>query len=152
LMVIEMHLTRADILTMLGWGTVLGTIGLHTLYERALRLLLGKALEEFAFAPLRPLDLLLIFLVSVLAGAILLEPEKILIGYVSSFVLSGLIMFFGLSLPATLHALKFSWSGEYLDLFYSGSLDFTVRALLLGPIVICLIGGMLGGIFGERYA
>jgi len=146
--VVNLHLIIKGILIMVGWGTVLGTVALHTLYERTLRLLLPPHTVEWPFgAVLRPLDLLLMFLVCMLVGMILLEPERIVIGYVGALLFSGLLMFTALSLPATLNTIKFPALREFL---YGASIEMTFRSLILGPVVICLMGAVLGGIVGER--
>jgi len=142
-----MQIRWKNIFVMVGWGIILATIPLQTLYGRTLLMLReGRAEPPIGFY-LRPLDLLLMFFASVLVGAVLQEPERIVISYIGAIFISGLVMFIGLSLPAILSTMKVP---SFKDLLYSNSLVFVFNSILLGPVMVCLIGGLLGGIAGER--
>lgn len=133
-----------NVLITIGWAIVVSTIALRTLYDRFLAFLLYERVEEYA-AVLRPLDFVLIFLVSVLAGVLLHEPGSIVFSYLGSLALSGLIVYVGLTMP--IYAGKTHGLGRLLQ---ESAINFMFTNLLFGPLFLLLVGSFLGGILGER--
>lgn len=118
-----------DILVTVGWGVSSASITLQALYVRS-------------FVSLWDLALLLV--VSVLAGMILVDVEIIVISYVGSFLLSLLMMFFCLTLPATLGRIQFAELGQTVAVI------MIFRSVFPIPVILCPICGLIGGVIGEK--
>lgn len=123
-----------DVLMILGWGATMASIMLQALYERL-------------FSTLTAWDLLLLFLVSVLAGMVLVDPTVIVLGYVVSLSVTTIIMFICLTSPALLGVLLYP---AFREVMYEGALVTVFRTILPVPLIVCLIAGLIGGVIGER--
>ena len=121
-----------DILVMIGWAIIVASVVLQALYQRW---------------SLTGLDMVLLFIVSVLAGMVLVDPEVIVLSYAGSIFMSVLIMFVCLTLPATLGMLTYVVLEQLL---YSEALSTIVKSLIPIPIILCLMGGLIGGFIGEE--
>ena len=121
-----------DALVVVGWGVTSASIILRSLYEGA---------------SLTWLDYGSIFLVAVLAGSILVDIERIVYGLVPSILFSIFILFFCLTLPATLGKV-----GRFapLEAFYSGVVVMVFRSVFPITIIMSFLGGFVGGLVGER--
>ena len=121
-----------DALVVVGWGVTSASIILRSLYEGA---------------SLTWLDYGAIFLVAVLAGSILVDIERIVYGLVPSILFSIFILFFCLTLPATLGKV-----GRFapLEAFYSGVVVMVFRSVFPITIIMSFLGGFVGGLVGER--
>jgi len=121
-----------DILVAGGWSVNIASIILLNLYAKA-------GLMWLDYAP--------IFIVAVLAGLILVDPEKIVYGLTESILFSILIMSFCLVLPVTLGEI-----GHFapLEAFYSGVIIMIFKGIFPTTIIVSLLGGFVGGLIGER--
>ena len=139
-----MNRTKSIMITV-GWAIGVSTIALRTIYDRFLAFLLFGRVEEYS-AVLRPIDFVLIFVVSVLAGALLLDPGRIIFGYLGTLVLSALIMYTCLTLP-----LVVGKTGAFGRLLQESAISYTFTSILFGPLFIIIVGGLVGGFLGERF-
>ena len=121
-----------DALVAAGWGVTTASIILRSLY-------VGASLTW--------LDYVSIFIVSALAGSILVDIEKIVYGLIPSFLFSVSIMVFCLTLPATLGKV-----GRFapLEALYSGVLVMVFRSMFPITIIVSFLGSFLGGFIGEK--
>lgn len=121
-----------DALVAAGWGLTTASIILRSLYE-------GASLTWLDYVP--------IFFVAALAGLILVDLEKIVYGLILSVLLSVFIMFFCLTLPATLGKV-----GRFapLEAFYSGVFVMVFRSIFPITIIVSFLGGFVGGLIGEK--
>jgi len=133
-------------LVTIGWSITVATIALQTLYYRFLRFLIEGLVEENA-AVLRPMDLILIFLVSLLAGAVIAEPSRIVLSFLGTLFTSGLIMYFCLTLPAIIGKTR-SGLGVLLEM---SAVNYVFTTLVFGPVILLLLGSIIGGILKERF-
>ncbi len=120
-----------DGLVTMAWAVLMASITLRGLYERLY-------LTEW--------DIILLFVTSMIAGIVLVDAVVIVLSYVASFVISVIIMLICLTLPAMLGKLVHALLGELL---YQEAIILIVRSLLPAPVVLCFIGGLIGGIIGE---
>ena len=91
-------------------------------------------------------DIGMIIGVSLLAGLLLVIPDRIIYGTFAAGILAALIMVCCLSLPAILGR-GFEVNRAAL---YSMSIVKVFESLLLGPIFLCFLAAIAGGILGER--
>jgi len=91
--------------------------------------------------------LLLIFFVSMFAGAVLMDMERIVYGFVGSMFLSLLVMFICLTLPISLGKLQYA---GLADAILGAALVMMFRSMLatMAPI-LALMGGLIGGAVSE---
>ena len=127
-----LKLEAKDVLVVISWGFLMAAIILQALY---------------ANASLAALDILLLFVVSVVAGMLLIDIKTILLGYLCSFSLSVLITFICLTLPVTLRIFEYAALNEAL---YRAAVFMIFTSVFPAPIILCLIGGFLGSAVGER--
>ena len=127
-----LKLEAKDVLVIISWGFLMAAIILQALY---------------ANASLAALDILLLFVVSVVAGMLLIDIKTILLGYTCSFSLSVLITFICLTLPMTLGTFEYAAQSEAL---YRAAVFMIFTSFFPAPIILCLIGGFLGSAIGER--
>jgi hypothetical protein len=121
------------LLTVVGWSFAVASIVLQCLYERPI---------------LSEVDLALLFLVSLLAGAALYDAKKVMLGFVVSLGLSSLIIFIFLSSPAFLGMARHL---ERVDILYAGNVTMMFRNMFPLFFVSCFIGAVVGGFLGEKY-
>lgn len=121
------------VLIAVSWSAIMSFIMLQAIYQRAF---------------LSFLDLAFLFAFSVFAGLILVDVGRVIWAYVGAFSVSVLIMFFCLTLPATLGKVRFAFLGS---LVYQQALILIVSNIFLPTpvVVLCLLGGVLGGFLGE---
>ncbi len=121
-----------DALVVAGWGVTTASIILRSLYGGA---------------SLTWLDYVSVFLVAVLAGSILVDIERIVYGLIPSILFSVFILFFCLTLPATLGKV-----GRFapLEAFYSGVLVMVFRSIFPITIIVSFLGSFVGGLLGEK--
>ena len=121
-----------DAIVVAGWGVTTASIILRSLYG-------GVSLAW--------LDYVSIFLVAVLAGSILVDIERIVYGLIPSILFSIFILFFCLTLPATLGKV-----GRFapLEAFYSGVLVMVFRSIFPITIIVSFLGSFFGGLIGEK--
>lgn len=121
-----------DALVVAGWGVTTASIILRSLYEGA---------------SLTWLDYVSVFLVAVLAGSLLVDIERIVYGLIPSILFSIFILFFCLTLPATLGKV-----GRFapLEAFYSGVLVMVFRSIFPITIIVSFLGSFVGGLLGEK--
>lgn len=120
-----------DISVILGWGVLMASITLQGLYRRLY---------------LTAWDIALLFFASVIAGIVLVDAVVVVLGYIASLVISMIIIFICITLPATLGKLMHALLG---DVLYQEALILMVRTLIPLPVVLCFLGGVAGGIIGE---
>lgn len=126
--------TIRDFLAAVGWATMMAAIVLQGLYEGIER-------------PLPLANVLLLIAASVLAGAVLADPERIVLAYVGMLAMSMLAIFVSLVSPALLGEIKYPALRAVL---YEGSIGIVTRVTLLYLMIPGLMGGFTGGIIGER--
>ncbi len=126
-----MRLRVRNALITVGWAIVTSSIILQTLYQQP---------------ALSALDYLSIFAVSLLAGLLLSDVEAAVLGCAGSLVITVLIMFICLILPANLGEVRY---GHLADLLYGGALVMILRSMLPVSVILCLIGGLIGSFLAE---
>jgi hypothetical protein len=104
---------------------------------------LFQGLEASLSAP----EFLLIFLASVLAGILLVDPETIILGYVGLLALSIAIVYVGFTLPVLVGSIQ---SAVLAQSLMEGTIGIIARIVFFYLLIPCLMGGILGGIIGER--
>jgi len=97
--------------------------------------------------PLSTFDLLFLFIVSTLAGLVLVDIKWIILGYAGSLFLSTLLMFVCLTLPVTLGKLLYAFHGEFVQLL---TINMIFTALFPYSILACFFGVLFGGFLAER--
>jgi len=133
----------------IGWAIAFSTIALQSRYQRAIQLLTLGTRPQYA-AWLKPEHYLLIFVVSVLAGAVLVEPGQIVLSYAGTLSVSILLMFGCLSLPALLGIIGSPGGRISAGLLVESAIIDTFQSIVLGSFIIILMGGLFGGMIGER--
>lgn len=121
-----------NVLIIVSWGFLMASIVLQALYTHM---------------SLTALDILLLFVVSVLAGMILIDIKTIVLGYICSFFLSVLITFICLTLPATLGIFEYAMQSEAL---YRVAISVIFTGVFPAPIILCFIGGFVGSAISEK--
>lgn len=115
-----------------GWSLILANLILDPIYQGL---------------PLNIWNLLSIFLVSAFAGFILIDADRIVMAALATLLLSATIIFLCLSLPALLGKIGASQLG---GLLYAGALRLVVKYVFPFPIALCILGGLVGGMIGEK--
>lgn len=119
-----------DIVATVAWAVVLSSITLPALYVR------GSLVE---------LDLVLLFLGSVVVGVVLADLERAVLGFVVATALSLIIIYVCLNLPVFFHL---AVAEEALA---SGAIVMIFRGIFPIPVVAILFGGLLGSFLGEKF-
>jgi len=113
-----------------GWAVAIDSVILRALYFRPF---------------LMELDFLLLFLASVLVGAVLVDIETVVASFVGAFVLAVAIAYFCLTLPDILGVV--GAAGRALS---SGAIVMVFKSIFPLPLLVILFGCLLGSIVGER--
>lgn len=121
------------IATTLGWSTAASSIILQALYQRQ--------------TP-TTIDIILLAAISLIAGALLADAKKVMIGYILSTTLTITIVFLILALPMLLGLVK--QTGLY-QIFYAGNVTMMFRYMFPATFITCLISAIIGGFLGEEY-
>jgi len=130
-----------NVAIMLGWATNIASIILQAIYKPRYGILVASPMQ------LTSIDYLSLFGASILAGMLLLDAQKVMLGYIASLFTSLIIMFVALISPSLLGAVKYASVG---DLLYGGALTLIFQSVFPAAIFVCLFGAVLGGILGER--
>lgn len=123
------------LLVTVGWAVNVAFIILQALYQR---------LQQ----PLAPIEVALIIGVSVFAGIILIDADSIVYSYIGVLLISTATVYASLTLPATVGVIK---PASLRSILLEGAIGITTRVVLLYLLLPCLIGGIFGGILGERF-
>lgn len=119
-----------DVATTVGWAIVIASIVSQALYVRV---------------SLIELDLILLFLTSVVAGSVVADLETLIASFLAAMVLGLLMIYSLLTLPSILKIAGVA-SGD----LYSGAILMIFRNVFPIPLIIVLFGGLLGSFVGER--
>lgn len=122
-----------DILIVLSWGVIYTSIMLHACFS-------GR---EF----LSELDLLLLFVISVLAGLVLKDMKAIIFGFMGTLLFSVLLMFLVLTLPTLLGYMPYAYQSEFVHIL---AIRIIFRLIFPAALFICFVGAILGGFFSEK--
>ena len=82
--------------------------------------------------------------VSVLAGLVINDPPRAILSFFGSYVVSGIVIFVVLSLPAFVN-------NALPEIIFNAAIAFTFTSLFPIPLVIGLVGTILGVALSERY-
>lgn len=93
------------------------------------------------------LDLVLLFVASFLAGAVLVDIKAIVFSCAGALCLYIVTIFVCLTLPAAVGRLEHP---VLRDLLFQGVLLAIFKATFPIPLVLCFVGGFLGGLVAER--
>jgi len=121
-----------DHLVVVGWGVIEACIVLQALLKGPM---------------LTMVDLFFLFVVSMLASMILVDVRKVVLGLFGSLLLSFLILFFCLTLPVTLGLVR----EVFWDMVSTTAITMIFRGVFPFAIIACFLGGLFGGIVGERW-
>jgi len=132
-------------LVTVGWAFGIAAFVLKAFYENPLAF--KYYLLNPVYSGLSVLNLVLIFFISVIAGIVLLKPESILIGCAGSLALSCIVAFVVLSQPAFVADV----SGAVRELIFFRSISIIFKMVVPIVVVLIFLGGLLGGIIGERF-
>ena len=132
-----------DFAITLGWAIIVASIILQAMYKPRYALTIVSPLS------LTILDYFGLLAASVLAGIILSDAQKVLLGYIASLFMSVLIMFLALISPAFLGTVKYVSAGG-LSLLYGGAIVLIFQHVFPYAMFVIFLGGVLGGILGER--
>jgi len=130
-----------DLAVILGWAITVASIMLQAMYKPRYGIVVASPIS------LTLLDYLSLFGASVLSGMILVDAEKVMLGYIASLFTSLLIMFVALISPSFLGTVKYS---SVEGLLYGGAAALIFQYVFPTAIFVCLAGGVLGGILGEK--
>lgn len=132
-------------LIIVGWAFGIAAFVLKAFYENPL------AFKYYLLNPVysgsSALNLVLIFVISVIAGIVLVRPEWILTGCAGSLALSFIVAFVVLSQPA----FGADVSGAVMELIFFRSISIIFKMMVPTVVVLSFLGGLLGGIVGERF-
>jgi len=139
------------LLIVVAWAVIAAAIALPTWYERLTpwkgaqpgQAYLGLR-EGTAF--LKPLDLILLSLLSIFAGALLVDAKRIVLGYFGWLCLFALLMFLGISSPVRVGGV----TGVYAEFLQGLAVVLVFRSILFGPLFLGLIGAVVGGAIAEE--
>ena len=128
------------------WAFMLSSIMLPSLYAKLdYQVRFGLFVTPYSFW-FSAQEMGMILGVSLLAGLLLVVPDRIIYGTFAAGILTALIMVCCLSLPAILGR-GFEVNRAAL---YTMSIVKVFQSLLLGPIFLCFLAAIAGGILGER--
>lgn len=82
--------------------------------------------------------------VAVLAGLVINDAPRAVLSFFGSYVVSGLVIFLVLSLPALI-------GNSLPEVFFNAAITFTFTALFPIALLVGLVGTILGAALGERY-
>lgn len=91
------------------------------------------------------LDLILLFLGSVVAGLVLADLERLILSSVVAIALSLVIIYLCLNLPAFLHLATAETA------LAESAIVMIFRSIFPIPLIAILFGGLLGSSLGERF-
>jgi hypothetical protein len=119
-----------DVLVILGWSMIISSIVLQTVYETPL---------------LTSSALFILFVLSVIAGATLIDAVKVIIGCAVSILLSVLFSFLCLIFPS------FYLGSSLSQLVYAEAIIMIFRVMVPTVPVVCFLGAVIGGYVGEKW-
>jgi len=119
-------------LVIFGWGVAVASVVLNRLYQQPL---------------LTGLDYILLFVISVFAGALLLRAKLVLLGWIIATVFSLILMFLCLTMPVLIGWVKHP---QFSYLLHWGIVVMVFRALFPTFFITCLMGSIIGGFVGEE--
>lgn len=125
-----MRFGLGDVLVTLGWAIAVASISVQALYVRPI---------------LTQHEIVLLFVVSVVAGMILVDLEILVSSFFVAFGLAFSLAYFCLVLPSLLGI-----AGPAGEVLYSGAVVLIFRAVFPAPFFVILIGGFFGSFLGER--
>jgi len=117
-------------LVAVGWAIVIASVFVQSLYVR-------PALTEF--------EIILLFLASAVAGAVLVDIEKLIVSFFLAIGLAIFLSYFCLVLPSVL-----GFAGVAGEALYSAAIVMLFRSVFPAPFIFILLGGLLGSFIGER--
>lgn len=106
-----------------------------------------QSLYEGIERPLPLAHVLFLVAASALAGAFLTDAERVVLAYIGMLAISALTIFVSLVSPALLGEIKYP---ALRSVLYEGSIGIVTRVALLYLMIPGLMGGLAGGIVGER--
>jgi len=124
-----MRFGRGDAGVTVGWAVIIASIFAQALFVR-------QTLTE--------LDIVLLFLASAVAGAVLVDIETLVLSFVIAFGLSVVFAYFCLVLPSLL-----GLAGVAGEALYSAAIVMIFRSVFPSPFIFILLGGFLGSFIGE---
>lgn len=136
--------TMVNIAITLGWGILFASIMMQYIYlpkySLAATILLAPPLE----------NVVLLFLTSLLAGMLLIDPFKVVLGFIIAFATALLIMFIALLSPVFLGTTTGSYMGPYAgNAISTGAISIIFGSVFPTATFTTLLGGLAGGILGE---
>jgi len=135
MMVLRLRLRRVHLrhfAVMLCWTTMFSAIVLNALYR-------DLVLNWF--------DWILLLAVCLFAGAVIVDIDVVVLGFFSAFLLSLLVIFLCLSLPAMLGVLQHIAQREAL---YQWAVVLVARTLVPLPLMYCFAASLVGAFLRER--
>ena len=117
---------------MLGWALMLSAVVLSALYR-------GPSLDWLEWA--------LLVAVCMFAGAVLVDLDVVVLGFFGAFLLSMVVGFLCLSLPAFLGVLEHAAQREAL---FQWSIVLVVRTLVPLPLMYGFAASMIGAFLREH--
>jgi len=124
-----MRFGRGDAGVTLGWAVMVASLIVQALYVR-------QALTES--------EIVLLFVVSVVAGALLVDIERMVLSFVMAFGLAVVFSYFCLILPSLLGLV-----GVAAEALYSAAVAMIFPAVFPSPFFVTILGGFLGSFIGE---
>ncbi|MEM2146416.1 MAG: hypothetical protein QW279_13725 [Candidatus Jordarchaeaceae archaeon] len=119
-----------DVLVILCWSVIISSVILRTVYETPL---------------LTSSALFILFVLSVIAGAILVDAVKVVLGCAASMLLSVLFSFLCLISPS--FYLPYSLG----QLVYTEAIIMIFRIMVPTVPIVCFLGAAIGGYIGEKW-
>jgi len=127
-----LKITRTDIAVIEAWGVGVASILFSAMYLRL---------------ALTLVDIVLIFAVSAVAGALLSDLEIFVMGFFIAFATAIGIAYLGLILPAVM-----GMAGPAGEELYSAAILMIFGSIFPGPLLFTLLGGFFGNMLGERFS
>ncbi|GEM_PF-3880886 len=120
-----------DILIVIGWSIIISNINFISMYK------------VYAEQTIDFIQIIIVFISSFLSGYLIANLKKALIIFILTIIISAIIMYEIMILPATLGLIAIQ---ALLERYALSSIS--VRIFILSPIM--LIGVLLGGIFSSK--
>jgi hypothetical protein len=118
-----------DVVVILCWSMIISSVVLQTVYQTPL---------------LTSSALFILFVLSIIAGALFTDAIKIIIGWAASILLSVLFSFLCLIFPS------FYFSSSLSQLIYAEAVVVIFRAMVPTVPIVCFVGAVVGGYLREK--
>jgi len=118
-------------LIIVGWTIGLASIFLQSIYQKPM---LGL------------FDFVLLFILNFLAGVMIKDAERLVLGFIVAFSSSVILEFLILSMPVFVGLVRHA---EYASYLYAGAITMIVRTTFPLGFVVCFLASIIGGFLAD---